>query len=110
MANSENPDEMQHNCLLIFKQRSKRTLQTVTTQMKCSMVHQGPRCLLIFKQPSERETYYNVWPLKNTIEYNAHIVSICVGESIRIQRETRNILKKDIRRLSNTDDKRNQIR
>ena len=70
-ANSEDPDEMQHNAAF----------------------HQGLHCLLRLKQPSgteihcylENSTYD---PLKYTMGSPILIVSISMGKSIRIPRVT----------------------
>ena len=71
LANSEDPDKMQHNAAL----------------------HQGLHCLLRLKQASgtdaiiihylEKSTFD---PLKYTMSNPILIVSICMGKSIRIQR------------------------
>ena len=68
-ANSEDPDEMQHNAAF----------------------HQGLHCLLGLKQPLETEIHHNLEnstcdPLKYTMDCPILIVSIYMGKSIRIQR------------------------
>ena len=67
-ANSENPDEMQHNAAF----------------------HQGLHCLLRLKQPSGTEICHNLEnsicdPLKYTLGSPILVVSICMGKAIRIQ-------------------------
>ena len=67
LANSEDPDEMQHNVAL----------------------HQGLHCLLRLKQPSGTEINPNLenspWdPLKNTMDSPIFIVSIFMRKFIRI--------------------------
>ena len=69
MANSEDPDEMQHNAAF----------------------HQDQHCLLRLKQPSETEIHDNFEnsigdPLKCKMDNPTLMVSICMGKSIRIQR------------------------
>ena len=69
MANSEDPDEMQHNAAF----------------------HQGLHCLRRLKQPSRTEIHYNLEkstrnPFKSTISSPILIVSLSMGKSIRIQR------------------------
>ena len=69
LANSDNPDEMQHN----------------------AEFHQGIHCLLRLKQPSGTETHRNsdnftCDPLQYTMGIPILFVSICMGKSIRIQR------------------------
>ena len=68
LANSEDPDEMQHNAAF----------------------HQGLHCLIRLKQPSGTEMHQNLKyatcdPLKYTIGSHILIISICMGKSIRIQ-------------------------
>ena len=68
-ANSEDPDEMQHNAAF----------------------HQGLHCLLRSKKPLGAEKCHNLEystcnPLKYTIGSSMLIVSICMGQSIRIKR------------------------
>ena len=69
LANSKDPDEMQHNAAF----------------------HQGLHCLLRLKQPSETALHHNLENstcdhLKYTMGSPILIVSICLGNSIRIQR------------------------
>ena len=69
LANSEDPDEMQHN----------------------AGFHHGLHCLLRLKQPPGTEIHCNLEnstydPLKYTMGNPIPIVSICMGKSIRIQR------------------------
>ena len=69
LANSEDPDEMQHYAAF----------------------HQGLPYLLILEQPSGTEKHHNLEnsicnPLKCTMGSAILIVSICMGKSIRIQR------------------------
>ena len=69
LENSEDPDEMQHNAAF----------------------HQGLHCLLRLKQPSGTEIHHNLKistcdPLKYKMGNPILIVSMCMGESIRIQR------------------------
>ena len=76
LANSEDPDEMQHKAAF----------------------HQGLHCLLILKQPSGTEIHNNLEnstqdPLKYTMDSLILVVSICMGKSIRKQRVKLEILK-----------------
>ena len=69
MANSEDPDEMQHHAAF----------------------HQDLHFLLIFKQPSETEMHHILEnqicdSLKYTMDSPILIASICMAESIRIQK------------------------
>ena len=69
LAKSEDPDEMQHN----------------------PAFHQGLHCLLRLKLPSGTKIHHNLQnstcdPLTYTMGSSILIVSICMGESIRIQR------------------------
>ena len=69
LANSEDPDEIQHNAAF----------------------HQGLHCLLRLKQPSGTEIYHNLEnsacdPLKYKMSNPILIVSTCMEKSIRIQR------------------------
>ena len=69
LANSEDPDEMQHNAAF----------------------HQGLHCLLGLKQSSWTEIHHNLEnstcdPLKYTMGCPILIVSICMRKSIRIRR------------------------
>ena len=74
LANSEDPDEMQHNAAF----------------------HQGLHCLLRLKQPSGAEIHRNLEnstcdPLKYTVGSSIFNVSRCMGKSIRIQRVNNNV-------------------
>ena len=69
LANSEDPDEMQHNAAF----------------------HQGLHCLLRLKQPSATEIYGNFKiltcdPFKLRMDKSMLIASICMGKSIRMKR------------------------
>ena len=69
MANSEDPDEMQHNAAF----------------------HQGLHCLQRLKQSSGTEIHHNLEnsicdPLKYIMGSSILIVSICIGKSFKIQR------------------------
>ena len=69
LANSEDPDEMQHYAAF----------------------HQGLHCLQRLKQPLGTQIHHNLEnstcdPLKYTMSTSILIVSICMGNSIRIQR------------------------
>ena len=71
-ANSEDPDEMQHN----------------------TAFHQGLHYLLRLRQPSGTEIHHNLEsstcaPFKYTKGSPILIISICMGKSIRIQRVTK---------------------
>ena len=48
--------------------------------------------------------------LNKTMKQVWHSIPVFISEVKKEIAQTRNIFKKDIRRLSNTDDKRNQIR
>ena len=68
MANSVDPDEMQHYAAF----------------------HQGLHCLLRLKQPSGTEIHHDLEnstcaPLKYTMDNPILIVSMCMGKSIGIQ-------------------------
>ena len=71
LANSEDPDEMQHNAAF----------------------HQGLHCLLKIKTTFRdritayfRKFYLSCDPLKYTMGSTILIVSICIGKSFRIQK------------------------
>ena len=69
LANSDDPDEMQHNAAF----------------------HQSLHYLLRLKQSSGTEIHHNLEnftcdPLKYTMDSPILIVSICMGKSIKIQR------------------------
>ena len=69
LANSKDPDEMQHNAAF----------------------HQGLHCLLRLKQTSGTEIHHNLEndtcePLKCTMGSPIVVLSLCMGKSIRIQR------------------------
>ena len=74
LANSEDPNEMQHNAAF----------------------HQDLHCLIRLKQPSGAEISDNLEncncdPLKYIMDSPILIVSICMGKSHRIQRVKKNI-------------------
>ena len=69
LANSEDPDEMQHYAAF----------------------HQGLHCLLKLKQPSGTEIHHNLGistcdPFKYRMSNAILVVSICIGKFIRMQR------------------------
>ena len=75
LANSDDPDEMQHN----------------------AASHQGMQCLLILKQSSGTEIQHNLeksicGPLKYTMGSPILIVSKCMRKSIRMQKVKRFIV------------------
>ena len=83
LANSEDPDEMQHHAAF----------------------HQGLHCLLRLKQSSGTDIHHNIenttcYPLKYTMGSPILIVPICMGKSIRMQRVFSVVMKKDISKLS----------
>ena len=76
LANSEDPDEMQHNAAF----------------------HQGLHCLLRLKQPSDTLIHVHdilenttCDPLTSTMVSPILIISICMGKFIRLQRFNLNI-------------------
>ena len=75
LANSADPDEMQHN----------------------GVFHQGLHSLLMFKEPSGAKIHHNLEtstcdPLKHTMGSPILNVSTCMGTFIRIQRVNKHSL------------------
>ena len=81
LANSEDPDEMQHGTLSNSEDQDE--------MQNDAALHQGLHCLLSLKQPSGTEIHHNLENstcslLKYTMGSPILIVSICMGKLIRI--------------------------